>query len=123
MSPVINKYNFGSLAFYENYVIAVMNEGVTVTIALNQKLYELARNFFGNKPFVYITYRKNSYSVDPRVYFETPKLKTLVGFAVVLTDLSKIDNTDFERNFSSLPFKRFNSIKEAKTWANKICPK
>lgn len=118
---VVKKYPFGELSFHEHYMIAVMNEGITVSIELNAELYDLARNHFGSKNFVYITHRKNSYSVDPNIYFETSKIKNLIGFAVVLGDSVIIDNTDFERSFISIPFKAFNSLDDAKVWADGLC--
>lgn len=118
---LLKKYTFGEITFHDHYMIAVMNEGVTVSIELNNELYDLAREYYGNKNFVYITHRKNSYSVDPNVYFKTSKIKTLIGFAVVLGDSVKIDNTDFESNFISIPFKAFNSLEEATNWAVELC--
>ncbi|TYB73203.1 hypothetical protein ES674_15190 [Bizionia myxarmorum] len=102
-------------------MIAVMNEGITISLVLNNELYDIARSYFNDNKFVYITHRKNSYSVDPNVYFETVKIKNLVGFAVVFGDTVQIDNTDFERTFISIPFKSFNNIDEATSWGNYLC--
>ncbi|WP_245758213.1 hypothetical protein [Bizionia echini] len=117
------KYPYGNITCHANYMIAVMNEGITVSVDLNNELYNIARKYYGNRNFVYITHRKNSYSVDPNVYFETSKIKNLIGFAVVLGDSVKIDNTDFERTFISIPFKSFNSLDDAKAWADELCRK
>ncbi|EGV42034.2 hypothetical protein BZARG_2671 [Bizionia argentinensis JUB59] len=121
--PIIKKYHFGEISFHENYMIAVMNEGLSISLILNNELYGIARNHFKLKDFVYITHRKNSYSVDPNIYFEMSKIKNLIGFAVVLGDTIQIDNTDFERSFISIPFKAFNALEDATDWANDLCAK
>lgn len=121
--PVVKKYSKGVITFYDHYMVAVMNEGITVTADLNDELENLATNHFGTKKFVYITYRKNSYSVDPNIYFKTSKIKNLVGFAVVFGDSIKIDNTDFERTFLTIPFKTFSNLEDAISWANELCGK
>lgn len=120
---VVKKKIYGELTFHDHYMVAVMNEGVTISIDLNSELYEIARAYFKDKNFVYITHRKNSYSVDPNIYFETSKIKNLIGFAIVLGDSVKIDNTDFESIFISIPFKSFTSLEKATIWADKLCRK
>ncbi|OBX21198.1 MULTISPECIES: hypothetical protein [Bizionia] len=119
--PVIKTYPFGNITFHNHYLIVVMKEGVTVSVDYNQVLDDIALNYYGNKKFVYITHRKNSYSVDPNIYFKTSKIKNLAGFAVVFGDSVKIDNTDFESNFISIPFKAFKSLDEAITWSDELC--
>ncbi|MFC5195250.1 hypothetical protein ACFPH8_07900 [Bizionia hallyeonensis] len=118
---VVKTYPYGTITCHNHYMIAVMKEGITVSIDLNNELYDIARNYFNNRKFVYITHRINSYSVDPNVYFETSKIKNLVGFAVVFGDSVKIDNTDFESTFISIPFKAFQSLDEAIAWSDQLC--
>jgi len=120
---VLKKYTFGEITFHNHYMVAVMNEGITVCADLNNELSDIARNYYGDKNFVYITHRKNSYSVDPNIYFKTSKIKNLIGFAVVLGDSVKIDNTDLEKNFISIPFKTFTNLDAATQWANELYKK
>ena len=65
----------GIATIHDNYLITVMHEGVTVSVESNKILIDLANQYFINKPFVYITHRKNSYGVDPSIYKETRKIK------------------------------------------------
>ncbi len=67
-------------------IITIMHEGVNVSPDYNDALLQVAETYFKNKPFVYITHRINSYSVDPKIYHETSKIKSLKGFAVVSSD-------------------------------------
>ena len=114
-------YPFGSVSIHDNYLIAIMNEGVTISPELNDVLERIAKDYFSNKKFVYITHRLNSYAVDPNIYFRTSKIQNLAGFAVVSGKKIVIDNTDLESVFLSKPFKTFNNIEEAIKWANELC--
>lgn len=114
-------YPFGKVTIYDNYLITVMNEGITVTPNLNDVLANIAETYYKNKCFVYITHRVNSYSVDPNIYFKTSQISNLKGFAVVSGKKIVIDNTDLESAFLSKPFKSFTKIEDAIDWANTLC--
>ncbi|MEW7292790.1 hypothetical protein [Aquimarina sp. 2304DJ70-9] len=108
---------------YENYVINIMNEGITVLPEYNDIFVEIAEKHFENKTFVYISHRIHSYSVDPTIYIETAKIKNLVGFAVVSnTPLQKMQ-TKVEKVFFGKEFRHFETIKEAINWKDKIIKK
>jgi len=113
-------FNFGEINIFKNFVIAIMNEGVTVRPEYNIHLEEVANKYFANRPFGYITYRKNSYSVDPMVYLKTTKIENLVAFAVVATDGQKVSNIEIEKIFFKKPFKNFTNLDDAKDWVNDI---
>lgn len=117
----VYSYPFGTVSVFDQYLIAVMNEGITVTPDLNDILEELAIESFGSKKFAYITHRINSYSVDPKIYIKTSKISNLVGFAVVNGEKIVIDNTEIERLFLNKPFKTFLNINDAISWAKELC--
>jgi hypothetical protein len=108
---------FCKLSFYDSYMVAVINEGVNIGPRENTILTTHALNFFGNSPFVYITHRLNSYSVDPHIYPETARIKNLVGFAVVSADYKAKHNVKIERMFFNKPFEAFNTLNDAISWA------
>ena len=118
---IILTYPFGNITIYDNYLIAVMNEGVTILPELNDVLENISIDYFSDKNFVYITHRLNSYAVDPNIYFRTSKIENLVGFAVVTGKKIVIDNTDLESVFLSKPYRTFNNLDEAIKWANDLC--
>ena len=64
-------FDFGTIELHEHYVITIMNEGITVKPEYNEELVSIANTHYKGKPFAYITHRKNSYAVDPSVYFKT----------------------------------------------------
>ncbi|WP_066220586.1 hypothetical protein [Formosa haliotis] len=111
---------FGTLKLYEKYVFAQMNEGITITKDLNNILLQIANTYYKDSPFVYITNRKNSYSVDPAIYLETSKIKNLIGFAIVSNIPLALSNVKIERMFLDKPCETFDVISDAKQWANTL---
>lgn len=113
-------FDFFDMTVYDNYIVVVMKEGVNIKPEHNNILIEVADTYFKNKPFVYITHRINSYSVDPKIYYETTKIKTLVGFAVVSNNYKAKINAQIEQMFFNKAFEIFETLDEAVVWANKI---
>lgn len=114
--PIYLTYDFCTIEVHEFFVLVVMNEGITVNPQHNDILINVSTKYFRNKNFGYITHRKNSYSVDPRVYLETSKIENLVAFAVVGNEEIKISNTDVEKRFLKKPFQHFEDLDDAKDW-------
>jgi hypothetical protein len=113
-------YEFGEIGVFKNFVIAIMKEGTTVKPEHNNDLTEIAKKYFSDRPFGYISYRKNSYAVDPMVYLQTSKINNLVAFAVVSEDGLKTANVELEKLFLKKPFKHFLKLDDAKDWINEI---
>lgn len=113
-------FDFCDMTIYDNYIVTVMKEGVNVLPEHNIVLVEVANTYYPNKSFVYITHRVNSYSVDPKVYFETSRIENLVGFAVVSENYQAKINAEIEKMFFKKPFEIFSSLKDAIDWANEI---
>ncbi|MEO6346829.1 MAG: hypothetical protein ABIO60_02875 [Aquaticitalea sp.] len=114
------KFDFCEMHIYDNYLVVVMNEGITVTPDQNQVLLNVSETYFKNKNFVYITHRLHSYAVDPAIYFETAKIENLLGFAVVSKDFKAKSNAEVEKLFFKKPFEIFDTVKEAVAWATSI---
>jgi hypothetical protein len=114
------QYDFCKIHVYDNYLIAVMNEGITVTSKHNAILQNIANVYYKNKPFVYLTHRIHSYSVDPAIYTETSKIENLVGFGVISKDFKAKSNAEIEKLFLSKPFEIFDSIEDAIVWVKQI---
>lgn len=109
---------FCHVSIFDNYIVVVMNEGVNLSPSDNYILLDIANDYFKDKPFVYITHRVNSYSVDPQIYYETAKIKNLKGFAVVSSDYKAKRNAEVEKMFFSKPFGIFSELNEAYKWAD-----
>jgi len=121
--PKILNYSFCTISLYENYLIAVMDEGEHISPDRNQVLVELAETYYNDRAFVYITHRKHSYSVDPSIYLETVKIKNLAGFAVVAEVPTSKANAEIERLFLAKPFEIFSDLQAAIHWADLILAK
>ena len=113
-------YDFCVMEIYENYMIVVINDGETITPEHNNVLLEVVNNYYKDRPFVYITHRKNSYAVDPAIYKDTSKIANLAGFCVVSSDYKAKRNAEIEKLFLNKPFEIFDSIEEATEWASQV---
>jgi len=116
-------FEFGEIRVFRNFVIAFMKEGTTVVPEHNRDLEKIAKKYYKDKKFGYITYRMNSYAVDPLVYVETSKIPNLVAFAVVAKDILKESNFELEKLFLSKPCRCFLTLDQAKDWVNEMVEK
>lgn len=100
-----------------------MNEGVHVIPEFNEELIKLANSYFADKEFVYITHRKHSYSVDPRIYTETSKIPNLAGFAVVSDKEIPMSTAQVEKIFLNKPMQVFDTVEQAVKWVEIVIRK
>lgn len=116
------KLKFCTLSFYDKYVIAKINEGVHLDHQHNEALIKVIEDHY-SKPFVYITHRINSYSVDPNVYPRATKVEFLKGFAVVSNKYQAKINAQIEQLFFGKPFEIFSELEDAIDWAENLIKK
>ena len=114
------KFDFCEMHIYDFYVVVIINEGLTVLPKHNDILNNVVETYFHRKNFVYISYRLNSYAVDPSTYLETSKIKNLKGFAVVSKDYKAKSNVDVEKLFLDKPIDTFSDLEDAISWAKSI---
>ncbi len=119
---MINTINlsFCTLRVYNNIVIAQMNEGIALTYDLIDEMVETVVPSFKGEPFVYITHRVHSYSVDPTIYIDVSQIENLVGFAVVSSNHMSLESTNVEKIFLKKPFEVFSNMEDSLHWANQI---
>ncbi|APY07322.1 hypothetical protein BWZ20_02965 [Winogradskyella sp. J14-2] len=122
MQEIVVKLRFCTLSFYDEYVIAKINEGVHLDHDHNEVLIKVIEDHY-SKPFVYITHRENSYSVDPNVYPRATKVEYLKGFAVVSNKYQAKINAQIEKMFFGKPFEIFANINDAVNWAKELIAK
>lgn len=113
------KYDFCEIEIYDNYLIAVIYEGINLTPDKNDILLTIATKNFKTSNFGYITNRIHSYSFDPSIYLETSKIENLVSFAVASAKSINITNIQVEKLFFNKPFNQFNKLSEAIKWIKK----
>jgi len=119
MTKIID-IDFCTLKFYKNYMVTIIKEGVHVDKSQNEALIKIAEEYYTNQPFVYISYRINSYSVNPNIYTRTVKTKNLIGFAVVSYDYKAKKNAQIEKLFLKKPFEIFTNLDDAFNWADQL---
>ena len=102
----------GTLFFYDNFVVVNMKEGVTVSYKTGVSLLAKALKNIGVQPFIIISDRKYSYSIDPVDYKYLNVLPNLKGIAVVCYTEASYKSAKLESNFFKKPFKTFENIKK-----------
>ncbi len=114
---------FCTAELYNDYAIVIMKKGVTVAPKYIGTFLEIVNKHYKNKPFVYISYRINSYSVNPATHLESSKVPSLIGVAVVSDDPLQKIQTKVEKPFFEKEFQHFNTIEEALNWKDEIIKK
>jgi hypothetical protein len=114
----IIKLDFGKVWFSDKVLIAELNEGILLDVEQNRKLLEMGRKAFSNEPYGYLSYRKNSYAVNPMVYLESASTTNLKAIAVVTTDDTCRQNAILEKQFfkDRNSFEVFANLEEALNW-------
>lgn len=114
------KYNFCQVQIHDHHIIVIVNEGEVVDKLKNEVLVDIAQSYFKDRPFIYITHRINSYSVDPSVYKATSRIKNLIGFCVVSSNFLAKSNAQIEKLFFNKPYEIFESLQEAIQWSDSL---
>ncbi len=115
--------DFCTAELYNDYAIVVMKHGVTVSPKYINTFLDIVNKHYKNRPFVYISHRINSYSVNPATHLESSKVPSLIGVAVVSNDPLQEAQTKVEKPFFKKEFEHFNSLDEALQWKDEIIKK
>ena len=89
----------GKILVYDNYMVAEFDEGATLTLERAYQIIGISEIHFRDKPFGYISHRKNSYAIDPTVYTYLRELENLKAFAIVSSKEVDMHNAHIERMF------------------------
>ena len=119
MITEIMELEFGQVRIFQNILIAELNEGVLFNADNNSELLKIGTEVFKNRPYGYISLRKNSYAVDPLVYREAALAENLKAIAVVSeNEMIKLNAHNVERQFykDSGSFEVFDNLDEAINW-------
>jgi len=119
------QFDFGQLILLkeDNIVIGRMVGGVVLDEGPVCKINELANSIYMGKPWVYISDRESSYSVDPILYQKEFNVEeNMVGFIVVAYRPLTRKVAEIERTFKSKKYEFVicNSLSEATNEARKI---
>jgi hypothetical protein len=116
-----HELDIGTFRFYDELVIGQVKEGAQVTLDKALPLLALGWEQYRNKPVIYISDRKFSYSLDPTMHFETKKLVPyLSGYAWVVYNKLNEQNARLESRFLDCPTHICSSMASALLWASEL---
>ncbi|MFS4446389.1 hypothetical protein [Maribacter sp. 2307UL18-2] len=117
-----HKLDLGRFVFYKNISISEVSEGTHVTFEKMADMLRIAENVYGNDtPFVYISNRIHSYSIDPLGYYEAIKLfPNLKAYAIVSQNNRRRTLAVLEKLFMKKPIRVFDDLEKAYEWAAQI---
>ncbi|WP_224483181.1 STAS/SEC14 domain-containing protein [Robertkochia aurantiaca] len=115
-----HRLEIGTFHIYPRHVIGILDEGVDINLENFHQLIALAEMHFEFKKFSYISFRTNSYSLDPTLYGYLEHLENLKGIAIVSHRERDHHSYKVEKYFCKKRMKIFRDLNHAVTWANSI---
>ncbi len=118
---VVREYrlDFGTVHVYEDYIVTIFDEGITVTLERAYQIIGISEIHFRDKKFGFISMRKNSYAVDPTVYDYFRQMKNLKAFAIVSLKEIDMHNFKIEKMFYKKEMKFFIEYDNAVIWVKR----
>lgn len=116
-----HELTLGAYYFYNNYFIAEIKEGETISLDKLDELTKLVLKYYSKgQPFSYISNRIHSHSIQPHQYAECPLffLENFIGYAVVTYNPYSTKFIEVEKHFAKRPFYNFSNLKDAIAWTN-----
>ena len=117
-----HELDFGRYRFYKNLVIGEVFEGAKMDFDRILPLLAIAALYYSEEtPFVYLSDRKFSYSIDPTMHREIHKLfPFILGYGVVVYNDINHQVARLEQRFLHCPSGVFHSMDEALAWASHL---
>ena len=108
--------DIGTLELYEFYAVGSVNEALNFDIRERSVFLDACLEHFGNKPFGYISLRKNPYSINPLVYLDLNTVENLKAVAIVPYSVLGDRSAEIEQKLFKKPFGIFANQMEAVLW-------
>jgi len=118
---IVKEYqlDIGTVQVFEDYMVSMFNDGVTITLEMAYQIIGIAEIHFREKDFGYISHRKNSYAIDPNIYTYIRGLENLKAFAIVSKKEIDMHNFDIEKLFYKKNMEFFIEFDNAMSWVKK----
>ncbi|MFK5974636.1 MAG: STAS/SEC14 domain-containing protein [Flavobacteriaceae bacterium] len=118
---IVREYqlDIGTIQVYENYMVAIFEEGATLTLERAYQIIGISEIHFREKNFGYISLRKHSYAIDPTIYTYLRELDNLKAIAVVSVKEIDMHNFKIEKLFYKKPMKFFIEYENALAWVKR----
>ena len=115
---IVREYqlDIGVVQVYNNYMVAIFEEGATVTLERAYQIIGISEIHFRERNFGFISLRKHSYAIDPTIYTYLRELDNLKAFAIVSVKEIDMHNFKIEKLFYKKPMKFFIEYENALTW-------
>ncbi len=113
------QFDFGQLTIDDHIIIGEVTQDRHVEMDVVSIVIETANKYFHGEPWAYISNRTNSYSLNPNVHQNTPKIgRNMVAFAVVANSEIKQKIATIEHFFvgNNYCFHVCESLDEAVAW-------
>ena len=112
----------GRFTFYKNIIVGEFSEGVHVTFENAAIPIQIATQLYGaENPIIYISHRKNSYSMDPVGYKDVVELfPNFRAFGIVAQNKRRRMIANLERLFIKKPIRVFDNLESALSWATEF---
>ncbi len=115
---------FAHFDIFENYLIATINEGVVFDTPHLKKFQTVFEKYYPNKPFGYISDRKNDYTINPTCYIEATSFPPkIVGMATLCYSEISYKNATFAERFLVWPHKAYYTMEECQKWITEMLEK
>ncbi len=118
---IVKEYilDIATVQVFDNYMVAIYNEGCTVTLERAYQIIGISEIHFRDKPYGFISFRKNSYAIDPTIYNYVRELENLKAYAIVSIKEMDMHNFNIEKMFYKKPMKFFIDYNNALAWVKK----
>lgn len=107
--------SYTTLEFHEDFVVSKPKEGIVIKEEQVEELSKACYENFGNRKFAFISYRQNTFNINPVIYLKLKEIN-LKGIAVVCENAAAINTAFFEKNFAKVPFEVFMDLQESIEW-------
>ena len=109
----------GKIQVYDDYIVSIFDEGATLTLESAYQIIGISEIHFKDRPFGYISLRRNSFAIDPKVYTYLRELENLKAFAIASVKEIDMHNFNIEKMFYKKPMKFFIKYENALTWVKR----
>jgi hypothetical protein len=118
---IVREYqlDIGKVQVYDNHMVAIFEEGATLTLERAYQIIGISEIHFREKSFGYISLRKHAYAVDPTVYTYLRELDNMKAFAIVSVKEIDMHNFKIEKLFYKKSMKFFIEYDNALAWVKR----
>jgi len=118
---IVQEYTLeaGKIQVYDDYIVSIFDEGATLTLERAYQIIGISEIHFKDRPFGYISLRRNSFAIDPKVYTYLRELENLKAFAIASVKEIDMHNFNIEKMFYKKPMKFFIKYENALTWVKR----